>query len=172
MFSPIFLEILFSCEGAALEVTFKLVNQSKSVMSCNGRHSDQLLVNQSKSVMSCNVRHSDQLCLCVRVSPSWSHWRNSDKHYMWIIVKLITLMELGITWSALRRWTQTMKSITWSALWRWTQWTQKQECTGSDTGEGMYRDRSLRRRRNVQGPTISQGWMYRDQPLHRRKNVW
>ena len=65
-----FLKSIFSCEEAALEVTFKLVNQSKSVMSCNGRHSDQLLVNQSKSVMSCNVRHSDQLCLCVRVSPS------------------------------------------------------------------------------------------------------
>ena len=37
-----FLKSIFSCEEAALEVTFKLVNQSKSVMSCNGRHSDQL----------------------------------------------------------------------------------------------------------------------------------
>ena len=51
---------LFSCKGAALEATFRLVNQSMSVMSCNGRHSDQKLVNQSKSVMSCNIRHSDQ----------------------------------------------------------------------------------------------------------------
>ena len=59
--------VIFSCEGAALEATFKLVNQSKSVMSGNGRHCDQKLVNQSKSVMSCNVRHSDQLCVCVCV---------------------------------------------------------------------------------------------------------
>ena len=53
---------------------FKLVNQSKSVMSCNGRHSDQKLVNQSKSVISCNVCHGDQLCV--------------------FVVKLITLTEL------------------------------------------------------------------------------
>ena len=58
---------LFSCEGAALEATFRLVNQSMSVMSCNGRHSDQKLVNQSKFVISCNVRHGDQLCVCVCV---------------------------------------------------------------------------------------------------------
>ena len=42
---------LFSCEEAALEATFKLVNQSKSAMSCNGRHGDKKLVNKSKSVM-------------------------------------------------------------------------------------------------------------------------
>ena len=62
-----FLKKLFSSEGAALEATFKLVNQSKSVMSCNGRHGDKLLVNQSKSVMSSNIHHGDQLCVCVQV---------------------------------------------------------------------------------------------------------
>ena len=35
---------IFSCEEAALEVTFQLVNQSKSIMSCNFRHSDILFV--------------------------------------------------------------------------------------------------------------------------------
>ena len=35
---------VFSCEEAALEVTFQLVNQSKSVMSCNFCHSDILFV--------------------------------------------------------------------------------------------------------------------------------
>ena len=37
-----------AAEGAALEATFKLVNQSKSVMSCNFRHSDILFVCSSQ----------------------------------------------------------------------------------------------------------------------------
>ena len=61
------IEQVFSCEEAALEVTFKFVNQSNSVMLCNFRHSDQLV------------------CVCL---PSWSHGRNSEKHYMWSIVKM------------------------------------------------------------------------------------
>ena len=32
-----------SCEEAALEATFKLVHQSKSLMSCNFCHCDQLV---------------------------------------------------------------------------------------------------------------------------------
>ena len=37
------MNIFLAAKGAALEATFKLVNQSKSVMSCNFRHSDILL---------------------------------------------------------------------------------------------------------------------------------
>ena len=48
---------VFSCKEAALEVTFQLVNQSKSVMSCNFRHSDILFVCVCVSVV--NIDHSD-----------------------------------------------------------------------------------------------------------------
>ena len=41
-------EDFLAAEGAALEATFKLVNQSKSVMSCNFRHSDILFVCSSQ----------------------------------------------------------------------------------------------------------------------------
>ena len=64
----------FSCKEAALEVTFQLVNQSKSVMSCNFRHSDILFV-----------------CVCLW-SKRGSLWRNL-KHY---IVKVITLTEFRL----------------------------------------------------------------------------
>ncbi len=40
--------LFLAAEGAALEATFKLVNQSKSVMSCNFRHSDILFVCSSQ----------------------------------------------------------------------------------------------------------------------------
>ena len=57
-----FLKSIFSCEEAALEVTFKLVNQSKSVMSCNGRHSDQLCLCVVKLItlteLRTHVKHS------------------------------------------------------------------------------------------------------------------
>ena len=40
--------MFLAAEGAALEATFKLVNQSKSVMSCNFCHSDNQFVCSSQ----------------------------------------------------------------------------------------------------------------------------
>ena len=45
--------MFLAAEGAALEATFKLVNQSKSVMSCNFRHSDILFVCSHPSSHTC-----------------------------------------------------------------------------------------------------------------------
>ena len=45
---PLALPVFLAAKRAALEATFKLVNQSKSVMSCNFRHSDILFVCSSQ----------------------------------------------------------------------------------------------------------------------------
>ena len=45
--------VFLAAEGAALEATFKLVNQSKSIMSGNFRHSDILFVCSHPSSHTC-----------------------------------------------------------------------------------------------------------------------